>query len=76
MQIHTVNTTPEFKPVQVVLTIETLEELKALDVMSRLNQTIPRVVGGNSYGNASAEKSIFEFLGLLQAETTQLLDRR
>ena len=44
MKVETANTQP-FKPFELVITIESKEELDALYNMTQMNESIPKIVG-------------------------------
>ena len=54
-------TTTSFQPISVTFTIETEEELEALQTMSRLNVSIPELLS-----NEGQQEIIHDFLGMIQ----------
>ena len=63
MKIEKHTPTPQFKPISVTITIETEEELEALQTMSRFNVSIPELVS-----NREHQHIIHDFLGMIQDE--------
>lgn len=52
---------PSFQPISITITIETEEELRALQLMVRHNVSIP-----NLMNTRDEEKIIHDFLGMIQ----------
>ena len=52
---------PSFQPITVQFTIETQEELEALQTMSRFNVSIPELLS-----NEGQQEIIHDFLGMFQ----------
>jgi hypothetical protein len=61
MKIKKTTPRPSFQPISVTFTIETQEELEALQTMSRLNVSIPELVS-----DYEQQEIIHDFLGMIQ----------
>lgn len=61
MKVEKHTPTPQFKPISVTFTIETEEELRALQLMFRHNVSIP-----NLMNTRDEEKIIYDFLEMIQ----------
>jgi hypothetical protein len=61
MKIEKTTPRPSFQPITVQFTIETQEELEALQTMSRFNVSIPELLS-----NEGQQEIIHDFLGMVQ----------
>ena len=61
MKIEKTTPRPSFQPITVQITIETQEELEALQTMSRFNVSIPELLS-----NEGQQEIIHDFLGMFQ----------
>jgi hypothetical protein len=61
MKIEKTTPRPSFQPITVQFTIETQEELEALQTMSRFNVSIPEFLS-----NEEHQEIIHDFLGMIQ----------
>jgi hypothetical protein len=61
MKIEKTTPRPSFQPITVQFTIETKEELEALQTMSRFNVSIPELLL-----NEGQQEIIHDFLGMIQ----------
>jgi len=61
MKIEKTTPRPSFQPISVTFTIETEEELIALQTMSRFNVSIPELLS-----NEGQQEIIHDFLGMIQ----------
>ena len=61
MKIEKTTPRPSFQPITVQFTIETQEELEALQTMSRFNVSIPELLS-----NEGQQEIIHDFLGMIQ----------
>jgi hypothetical protein len=61
MKIEKTTPRPSFQPITVQFTIETKEELEALQTMSRFNVSIPELLS-----NEEQQEIIHDFLGMIQ----------
>lgn len=52
---------PSFQPISITFTIETQEELVALQTMSRFNVSIPELLSGEEH-----QQIVHDFLGMFQ----------
>ena len=52
---------PSFQPISITFTIETPEELKALQMMTRLNVSIPELLPEKAH-----QEIIYDFLGMIR----------
>ena len=52
---------PSFQPISITFTIETPEELKAIQMMTRLNVSIPELLPEKAH-----QEIIHDFLGMIQ----------
>lgn len=64
MQIQVIKDAPVFKPVVIQITLESQEEVIRLEDLSKLNVSIPDVVGRALDGET--KDFSFKFLGLLE----------
>lgn len=57
---HTPTLPPQFKPISVTFTIESEDELKAIQMMTRLNVSIPELLPEKAH-----QEIIYYFLGMI-----------
>ena len=61
MKIEKTSPTPQFKPISITITIETEEELIALQTISRFNVSIPELLS-----DERSQEIVHDFLGMIQ----------
>jgi len=61
MKIEKHTPTPQFKPISITITIETEEELIALQTISRFNVSIPELLS-----DERSQEIVHDFLGMIQ----------
>jgi hypothetical protein len=62
MKIKKTTPRPSFQPITVQFTIETQEELEALQTMSLFNVSIPELVSDDK----DKQQIVYDFLGMIQ----------
>ena len=65
MKIEKHTPTPQFKPISITITIETEEELIALQTISRFNVSIPELLS-----DERSQEIVYDFLGMIHNTIT------